>query len=178
MEESGFSMPVAELEDEGWSLADSGLLRLRDKIKAAGKPLSEYLDEGMYRGIVTGFNDAFVIDADTRARLIAEDPKSEELIRPWLRGRDVRRWRAFWAGLYVIFHAPGHGHRTIPRCQAASCRNSAAILKPKSRRGAGRGRKPGSYQWFEIQDDIAYYKAFESAKDHLSRYRKRNESIS
>ncbi len=102
MEEGGFSMPVAELADEGWSLTDTKLLRLRDKIKAAGKPLADYLDEGIFWGIKTGFNDAFVIDADTRARLIAEDPKSEDLIRPWLRGRDVRKWCAAWAGVYVI----------------------------------------------------------------------------
>ena len=102
MEESGFPMPVAELADEGWSLTDSGLLRLRDKIKGAGKPLAKYLDKGILYGIKTGFNDAFVIDAETRERLIAEDPKSAELIRPWLRGRDVRKWFAAWAGLYVI----------------------------------------------------------------------------
>ena len=119
MEESGFPMPVAELADEGWSLTDTGLLRLRDKIKGAGKPLAEYLDEGMYRGIVTGFNDAFVIDADTRARLIAEDPNSVELIRPWLRGRDVRKWCAAWADLYVIFTRRGTDIERIPRCQAA-----------------------------------------------------------
>ena len=56
----------------------------------------------MYRGILTGLNTAFVIDSATRDRLIDEDPKSAELIKPWLRGRDVRRWRANWGELYAI----------------------------------------------------------------------------
>ena len=102
MEKNGFSMPVAALPDKGWSLAEPALLRLRGKIEAAGKPLGEYLSEGIYLGILTGFNPALVIDTEMCGRLIAEDPNSEELIKPWLRGRDVRRWCADWSGLYVI----------------------------------------------------------------------------
>jgi adenine-specific DNA-methyltransferase len=55
-----------------------------------------------YYGIKTGLNEAFVIDEATRKRLIAEDPKSADLIKPWLRGRDIRKWKAQWAGLYLI----------------------------------------------------------------------------
>lgn len=56
-----------------------------------------------YRGIVTGCNDAFIIDESTRRQLIKEDPRSAELIKPWLRGRDIKKWRAEWARQYVLY---------------------------------------------------------------------------
>ncbi len=163
MERSGFSMPVAALSDKGWSLAEPALLQLRDKIEAAGQPLREYLQKGLYRGIITGFNPAFVIDAKTRERLIAEDSKSTELIKPWLRGRDVRRWRADWRGLYVIFTRRGTDIKRYPAIERHLSR-FRADLKPKTKPSAKRGRKPGSYEWFEIQDSIAYHEAFDQPK--------------
>ena len=102
MENSGFTLPVASLSPGGWSLADPALLRLRGKIEKAGTPLGEYATGGINYGIKTGLNAAFVIDEETRARLIAEDPNSADLIKPWLRGRDVRRWCTDRRGLSVI----------------------------------------------------------------------------
>ena len=163
MEKNGFLMPVAKLPDAGWSLVEPAMLRLRGKIEAAGAPLCDYLKEGLYRGIVTGFNPAFVIDAETRERLIAKDPNSAELIKPWLRGRDVRRWRVDWAGLYVIFTRRGTDIERYPAIKRHLAR-FRADLKPKPKTGAERGRKPGRYKWFEIQDNIAYYQAFDRPK--------------
>ena len=102
LEQRAFSMPVSSLSPAGWTLTHPRILRLRDKIEAAGTPLRDYLKEGIYYGIKTGLNDAFVIDADMRARLIDEDPNSADLIKPWLRGRDVRRWRVDHAGWHAI----------------------------------------------------------------------------
>ena len=101
MEKNGFAMPVADLSDAGWSLAKPALLRLRGKIEAAGTPLKDW-DVRINRGVITGYNAAFVIDAATRTRLIDEDPNSAGLIKPWLRGRDVRRWRVDHAGWHAI----------------------------------------------------------------------------
>jgi hypothetical protein len=56
----------------------------------------------VYRGITSGFNEAFVIDGATRQQLIAQDRKSEELIRPFLRGKDLTRWRAEFSDQYII----------------------------------------------------------------------------
>ena len=53
-------------------------------------------------GIKTGFNDAFFIDGATRSQLIAEDPKSADLIKPLLRGRDIQAWIPDWVDLYLI----------------------------------------------------------------------------
>ncbi len=60
---------------------------------AAGKPLSEYVRGGIYYGVKTGFNTAFVLDGATRARLIADDAKSAELIKPLVVGKDIHKWR-------------------------------------------------------------------------------------
>ncbi len=159
MEKNGFALPVAALPDKGWSLVEPALLRLRDKIEAAGEPLGEYAEHGLYRGIITGLNDAFVIDEETRERLIAEDPKSEELIKPWLRGRDVRRWLVNWAGLHVIFTRQGTNIERYPAIKR-HLQQFRADLEPKTGRGAKQGRAPGSYKWFEIQAAIAYHEAF------------------
>ena len=161
--QSGFALPLAKLSAGGWALARPELLRLRDRIEKAGTPLGEYAKGGMYRGIVTGLNAAFVIDEDTRGRLIAEDPKSTELIKPWLRGRDVRRWRANWSGQHVIFVRQGTEIGRYPAIERhlAQFRDD---LQPKAARGGGKGRAPGNYKWFEFQATIAYHKEFYGPK--------------
>ncbi|MFM6209009.1 MAG: type II restriction endonuclease, partial [Planktothrix sp.] len=55
-----------------------------------------------YRGILTGFNEAFIVDQETRDRLIAEHPSSAEVLKPFLRGRDVKRWRVNFSEQYLI----------------------------------------------------------------------------
>ncbi|MFZ3137130.1 MAG: TaqI-like C-terminal specificity domain-containing protein [Thermodesulfovibrionales bacterium] len=98
----GFPMPVSALREEGWNLERPKVLALMEKLRKTGKPLGEYVQGRFYRGILTGLNEAFVIDEATRKRLVSEDSKSEELIKPWLRGRDIKKWKAEWAELYVI----------------------------------------------------------------------------
>ena len=63
----------------------------------------------IYRGITTGLNDAFIIDNRTKERLIAQDLRSEEIIKPVLRGRDIDRYRAKWAGMWLIDTHNGYG---------------------------------------------------------------------
>ena len=109
----GFSMPVSALRSEGWTLERPEVLALMDKLRTAGKPLGEYVENQIFYGIKTGLNDAFVIDEETRQRLITEDPNSAEIIKPWLRGRDIRKWQAQWANLYIIAIASS-GNREWP----------------------------------------------------------------
>lgn len=68
-----------------------------------GTSLGEYVKGRMYMGVKTGLNRAFVIDQATRDELVRADPKSAEITRPWLEGKDIRRWRTDWRGLYIIF---------------------------------------------------------------------------
>ncbi len=102
LDQISFPMTVSSLKAEGWNLERAEVLALMEKLRKAGMPLGEYVQGRFYYGIKTGFNEAFVIDEATRQRLIAEDPKSSELIKPWLRGRDIKKWKAEWAGLYLI----------------------------------------------------------------------------
>ncbi len=99
----GFEMPVSALRPEGWALERPEVLALMEKLRGVGKPLGEYVEGKFYYGIKTGLNEAFVIDESTRKRLIAEDPKSADLIKPWLRGRDIRKWATEPSGVYVLY---------------------------------------------------------------------------
>ena len=67
------------------------------------------------RGLLTGLNDAFIISAEKRAELIKEDPKSAEIIRPILRGRDIKRYGYHFADLYLIVAHNGNKKQRVPR---------------------------------------------------------------
>jgi len=66
-----------------------------------GVPLKDW-DINIYRGILTGYNEAFIIDGKKKDELIAEDPKSAEIIRPILRGRDIKKYGYEFADLWLI----------------------------------------------------------------------------
>ena len=97
--------PQAMLKKDGWVLEDPALVRLFERLMNQGTPLGEFVKGRIYRGVTTGLNKAFVIDEARREALIEEDPRSEELIKPWLRGRDIKRWKPDWAGVFVL-HIP------------------------------------------------------------------------
>ena len=91
-----------------WSVLSPVERSVMDKMETVGLPLKEW-DVSIYRGVTTGLNAAFVIDGATRRALIDADPKSAELIKPALRGRDIQRWQVQWAGLYLIDAHNGYG---------------------------------------------------------------------
>jgi len=97
-----FFVPQAELKKEGWQLEPPLKRRLLERIRAAGKPLGEYAGGKIHIGVKTALNKAFIVDDVRRAILIAEDPKSAEIIKPFLRGRDVKRWRVGFADQHII----------------------------------------------------------------------------
>ena len=163
LNEISFTMPVNALKPEGWNLERPEVLALMEKLRKAGTPLGEYVKGRFYYGIKTGLNEAFAIDEKTRDQLIAEDLKSEELIKPWLRGRDIKKWKAEWAGLYVIFTRRGTDIEKYPAIKK-HLEQYREDLEPKKSSHQERGRKPGSYNWFDIQDNIAYHKEFEQPK--------------
>ena len=102
VDEIGFDMPQKSLQAEGWQLEPQARRGLLERIRAAGMPLGQYVEGRFYRGILTGFNDAFVIDGPTKDRLIAEHASSAEIIKPFLRGRDIKRWRVEPQDLWLI----------------------------------------------------------------------------
>jgi adenine-specific DNA-methyltransferase len=97
-----FAMPQAALLSTGWQLEAKGKRDLLARIKGRGKPLGEWCDGRFYYGIKTGLNEAFVIDGTKRAELIASHASSEKIIKPFLRGRDVKRWGVQHADKWLI----------------------------------------------------------------------------
>jgi type I restriction-modification system DNA methylase subunit len=100
--ERGQKINQDELKADGWRFESPTVLRLLQQFRKAGKPLGEYVNQKIYFGIKTGFNKAFVIDRATRDRLISEDKSSADILKPFLRGREVKRWRTEFAEQYLI----------------------------------------------------------------------------
>jgi adenine-specific DNA-methyltransferase len=163
-----FNSLQSALTPEGWTLANYATQQLLDKLRRSGKPLGEYVKGKIYYGIKTGFNEAFVIDEATKDRLIAEDPRSAEVVKPFLAGRDVKRYQAPRADKYLIFTRRGIDIEQYPALKA-HLEQYRTQLEPRPADWKGKtedwpGRKPGSYKWYEIQDSVDYYQEFEKEK--------------
>ncbi|MDB5221870.1 MAG: class SAM-dependent methyltransferase [Chitinophagaceae bacterium] len=164
------SVEVANPGENTWIAYDKKEYELIKKIVAQGKPLNEWKIQ-INRGILTGFNEAFIIDTQIRNKLVEEDPCSAEIIKPILRGEDIKAYVPAWAGLWVIgtFPALKINIEQYPAIEKY-LNNFKEKLMPKPRnynddkQGKWKGRKNGSYKWFETQDNISYYKDFLSPK--------------
>ena len=100
LSDNGMAMELPP-KGEPWAIRSPAELALKRKIEHIGKTLKGW-DINIHRGIITGCNEAFVIDEAKREELVAEDPKSAEIIKPLLRGRDIKRYYVQWAGLYML----------------------------------------------------------------------------
>lgn len=153
--------------EKGWTLIDSKSHELMKKIQKAGIPLQEYIKGNIFYGIKTGLNKAFVIDEETRNKLIQEDPQSAEIIKPFLAGKDIKRYQyPDNDGKYLIFTRHGIDIKKYPAV-LEYLKQFKKELMPKPKDYAGdswSGRKPGSYKWYEIQDTIDYYLEFEKPR--------------
>lgn len=158
-EAESFAMPQRALTPDGWRIERSDVLKLLDKLRQAGTPLGKYVNGRFYYGIKTGFNEAFVVPRAVRDALIREDPKSAEVLKPFLRGRDVKRWRITDPDLWLIFTRRG-----VDIDQYPAIKKHLEPYKARLMPGAPGGRKPGPYEWYEIQDNIAYWQEFEQPK--------------
>ncbi len=94
--------------DAAWAVMSSTEHGILDKMRAKGTPLKDW-DVRINLGIKTGYNEAFIIADDVKDALVASDPKSEEIIKPILRGRDIQRYRARWAGKWLLATHNGYG---------------------------------------------------------------------
>jgi type I restriction-modification system DNA methylase subunit len=101
--ERGQQIRQSELKTESWQLESPQAVRLLAKLRNAGKPLGEYVNGRFYNGVKTGLNEAFVVDRATRDRLISEDKSSANVLKPFLRGRDAKRWAVVSPDLWLIY---------------------------------------------------------------------------
>ena len=105
--------------DDSWVILSPIEQSIKSKIEAIGTPLKDW-DINIYRGILTGFNEAFIISTDKRNEILDnchsddERKRTEEIIRPILRGRDIKRYSHDWANLWLINSHNGVKGR-IPR---------------------------------------------------------------
>jgi len=151
-------MEINLSNDEAWTIKNSMELRIKSKIEKAGTPLKNW-DISIYFGIKTGLNEAFMIDVATKDELIKADPKSAEIIKPLLRGRDIQRYYSNFAKVWLIGTFPS---LNIDIEQYPAVRNYLSSLGAKLAQSGEKGsRKKTNNKWFETQDAIAYYEEFE-----------------
>ena len=166
-ETNSYTQPQAELDDNGWSLASREVQNVLDKLNKVGMPLEEYIGGKIYRGVLTGLNEAFVIDEATKDRLIAEDPKSAEVIKPFLAGRDIKRYKSPQIKSHLILFPTGWTNN-----QSGEAGNKwtwlqqkypaiTSYLQPFEERAKKRGDK-GQF-WWELRP-CDYYNLFEQPK--------------
>jgi|GEM_PF-297385 len=166
IQEEGIAVPRSRLSSEPWSLEEPGVAKLMEKIRTIGMPLQGFAACKPYRGILTGFNKAFVIDVETRNKLIREDAHSESVIKKYLRGQDIDRWHPEWAGEWMIFARRGIDIDQFPAIKK-HLEGFREGLEPKPQNSVMKdwpGRKAGAYKWFELQDSIDYWQQFEKPK--------------
>lgn len=159
-------VPVASLQDKGWVLADTRVQNLLARLRQTGKPLKDYVYDKIFYGLKTGLNDAFVISEKTRARLVAQDPRSAEVIKPFLTSRDIHRYQPLIATKYLIVAGRGMPMDTYPAILAhLEPYKERLMLKRNGRKSTEKSHIAGMDNWYELPETGGYYAEF--AKPHL-----------
>jgi hypothetical protein len=158
----GFEVPRDRLGADAWTLEPPGVFALLEKMRRMGIPLRDFAGAIPNRGVVTGLNEAFLIDAATRDRLVAEHPACRDIIRRFIRGQDLCAWTSEWRGEWMIFARRGIDIEQFPSVKRhlATYRSQLEPKPPDWKGEKWEGRKPGSYRWYEIQDSVDYWPAF------------------
>ncbi|PUD41249.1 class I SAM-dependent DNA methyltransferase [Helicobacter pylori] len=155
------------LSTESFIFANATLLDLRDKIESIGTSLKDWGIQINY-GIKTGANEAFIIPTEKRDEILnacktqEERERTERLIKPILRGKDIKRYSYEWAHLWVIATFPS---LKLDIDDYPSLKTYLSQFRPRIDQSGEKGcRKKTSNQWFETQDTIAYHGDFEKEK--------------
>jgi len=158
-----YAVPRTRFGPAPWSLERPEVQRLIDRIAASGVPLRDYVGHPAVTGVRTGLNDAFVIDAETRERLVRGHPAAADLLRPVLRPADLERWAAEWSGGWVIEIASsderpwawtGAPEEDAEHIFARTFPTLHAHLKPWEERLRAR-HEQGRY-WWEVKGGLAH----------------------
>jgi SAM-dependent methyltransferase len=140
-----------------WHIDAPATRALIARLERTWPALGDVIPERPSRGVVTGCNRAFVIDGETRARLLDEHPASESLIRPFVKGRDIRAWTTAATDRYLLLVDRGTSLADQPAIERHLARYREALEpKPAGHSPAlhWHGRKPGAYRWYELQDPV------------------------
>jgi type I restriction-modification system DNA methylase subunit len=132
-----------------WQLVGGDAARILAGMRRGRKSLAQHPEWKPLRGVVTGLNDAFVIDATKRAELLRDNPEAAEIIHPFLRGRDVAKWNARFGDTYIIYAYHGVD---ISRFDAIE-----AHLRPFKEALKARATEQ---EWYELQQPQMAYEAY------------------
>ena len=146
-------IPESSFEGTNWTLATNAGQVILDKLKSSSITLSEYVGGKIRYGIKTGLNEAFVIDYETRSKLIAEDSRSADIIKPFLVGEDVRRYSLGFQNRYLIWTYVGVPIDKYPAIYK-HLRHYQIKLEQRSDKGK---------YWWELRP-CDYYTDFETPK--------------
>ena len=165
---------------DSWVILSPIELSIKRKIEAVGTPLKDW-DVNIYRGVLTGCNEAFIISTEKRNEILSnckdddERTRTEALIRPILRGRDIKRYSYEWANLWLIATFPSR-HYDIEKYPAVKAHlesyyggNGRKVLEQTGTTHIINGekvksRKKTNNKWFETQDSINYWEDFSQPK--------------
>ena len=165
-----------DVSSESWIILSKEEYDIKKQIEKIGIPLKNW-DISINCGIKTGFNEAFIINGKTKEELIQADPKNAEIIKPVLRGRDIRKYFCNFADLWVIFipwHFPLHDNISIQgnsfkaeeelKKQYSSIYNH--LLSYKKELSARNKAETGiRYEWYVLQRFApTYYQEFNKEK--------------
>jgi hypothetical protein len=165
------SVELNNLSKEIWFIGNSEEQRLKEKIERIGKPLKDW-DINIRMGIITGLNEAFIISTEKRSEILAnckteeERKRTEAVIKPILKGRDIKRYYYEWAGLWVIIIPAGwtnenrekHKAEEFIQEQFPSLMRHLKIFEEKAKKRNSHGN-----YWWELQTST-YYTEFEKEK--------------
>ena len=162
--------------EETWTILSDIEQGIKQKIESIGIPLKDW-DIEIYRGVLTGYNDAFIISSEKREEILDncrsqdERQRTEEIIRPILRGRDIKRYSYQYAGLYLISTFPAKGYEIddYPAVKDYLLRFGIERLEQTGKEYIINGervkaRKKTSNKWYETQDSISYWDEFSKPK--------------
>ncbi len=161
---------IESFAESSWVISNKSEYPIKLKIENQGSLLKNWEVE-IYRGILTGYNEAFVINEKTKNKLISEHPKCDELLKPLLRGRDIERYKTNDSKLWIIstFPARNIDIELYPSIKTYLERFGKKIYQIGESYIDENGkkqktRKKTQNEWFETQDTIAYYEMFDRDK--------------
>ena len=147
----------ASFDASEWSFANETELILKRKIESKGDKIKDINGIEIKRGVTTGYDPAFIISDDISKEL------GSDIVKPLLKGREIKKYQINRNGLNLIFTRRGIDIKRYPVIENHLIQYKAE-LTPRTDDSQKTGRKPGDYQWFEIQDNTAYYPLFEQNK--------------
>jgi hypothetical protein len=154
-----------QMNETEWIFTDNIQNQIIEKIYQNSISLKDFVNNRIYYGIKTGLNEVFIIDNKKKEEICQRDPKSLEIIKQYIQPTAIKKFSTIWKGDWLIFTRRGIDIEKYTAVKKYLL-NFKERLEPKPNNLSGNwiGRKAGNYKWFEIQDNIAYYKEFENSK--------------